>query len=266
MRQKPLIKRFDRLDPLGRGDYLSIQHIERYRFACTLLQPGQKVLDIACGTGYGTAMLLQRGCKVVGADIDNEILKEARMRWNYDGFVQADALDLPFPDASFDAVVSFETIEHVADGERFLAEMRRVLRPGGIFICSTPNVRYTAHPSCHVKEYEPDEFFKLVESYFANVKHYGQYFRMMDRLRDLLRWHIRSKIVRLLEITYLKLWIKKLIGRAKRDSKKSFWAPDVYGYNTKCDAVRSISFSYYKVRPIISTRLLRIMIAVGSKK
>ncbi len=264
---RKITKRFDRLDPLSKHDYLSIQHIERYRFACTLLQPGQEVLDIACGTGYGVAMLLKHGCKVVGVDLDDEILKKARVHWNHDKFVQADALNLPFADASFDAIVSFETIEHVVDGERFLTEMHRVLRSGGIFICSTPNIHYTAHPEFHLKEYKPDEFFKLVELYFANVKHYGQYFRVTDRLRDLFRWHIRSRFVKLLEVAHLKLWVKKLFRRDMEGANdESCGIKEICGCSAEDNAEWLTRFDYYKVRPISSTRLLRIMIAVGKKK
>ena len=264
------LKRSDRHNPLGKSDYLSVQHIGRYRFACTLLQSGQEVLDIACGTGYGTAILLKHGCKVVGADLDGEILKEARSRWNYNGFMEANVLDLPFPNASFDAVVSFETIEHVIDGERFLAEMHRVLRPNGIFICSTPNIRYTAHPKFHLKEYEPEEFFKLVEKYFTNVQYYGQYFKMMDRLRDLFHWYVRSMFVNLLvkmaEVTHLKLWLKKLLAYNRRTSEKYVEVSELCIYDAEGNPGQSTVADYYKVCPIKGTRLLRIMVAVGRKK
>lgn len=253
-------------DPLSKQDYLSLQHIERYRFACSILQPGQEVLDIGCGSGYGTAMLLKFGYKVIGADIDNEIIKEAQMRWNHDGFVVADALNLPFPGSSFDAIVSFETIEHVEDGEGFLAEVQRVLRPQGLFICSTPNTRYTAHPRYHLKEYEPEEFFSLFEKYFIDVRHYGQYFKITDRLRDLFQWHLFSTIIKLLEIAHLKTWVKKLIYRKGEKIGNPFCNTGTYDCSNLDTSLQIMGDNYYKVQPLRGIKWLRIMVAVGRKK
>jgi ubiquinone/menaquinone biosynthesis C-methylase UbiE len=177
----------ERHSPVGRKDYLSIQHIERYKFALKFLRPSMKVLDIACGTGYGSAILVNHGCDVTGADYDKEAIHRAKEVWDYDGFVNADALDLPFQDGSFDAVVTFETIEHVYDYQtkRFLQEMKRVLKPGGLLICSTPNIRYTFHPDFHLHEFYAEEFFDAVQSEFKNIQKFGQYFGKLDRLRDL---------------------------------------------------------------------------------
>ena len=112
--------RNDRHNPLGKWDYLSIQHLERYKFAIKLLKPGWLVLDIACGTGYGTAMLIDHGCHVIGTDLDSELIVHTVAKYNHKGFIIANAPDLPFADKSFDAVVSFETIEHVVDGYHFI--------------------------------------------------------------------------------------------------------------------------------------------------
>ncbi len=157
----------DHHDPLGRRDYLSVEHLERYRFACRNLEPGARVLDLACGAGYGTAMLAVHGCSAVGADCDPDTVAIARGSFPTGEFECADARNLPFADGSFDAVVTFETIEHVVDGEAYLREMKRVLRPGGRLLCSTPNIAYTAHPVFHVHEYRPAEFFALVETVFG---------------------------------------------------------------------------------------------------
>jgi len=126
-----VVERSDRHDPFGKLDYHSIQYLERYLFACELLEPGQKVLDVACGAGYGTDTLVNHGCDAIGADIDDGILEEAKRKWGRSEFQKADVLNLPFEDELFDAVVSFETIEHVTDGQRFLSEMNRVVMTGG---------------------------------------------------------------------------------------------------------------------------------------
>jgi SAM-dependent methyltransferase len=76
-----------------------------------------------------------------------------------------------------DVVVSFETIEHLADPGRFLGECRRLLRPGGLFICSTPNRevhRWSASNPFHVREFFPREFIRLLEQFFSECRVYGQ--------------------------------------------------------------------------------------------
>lgn len=83
-------------DPVGQHDYISKQHIERYSFACSLLQPGQRVLDIACGAGYGTAMLANKGCDVVGADYDFSAIRKTLESDPCAQLAVADVLNLPF--------------------------------------------------------------------------------------------------------------------------------------------------------------------------
>jgi len=212
MTEKPDLSRItlnESYSPVGRSDYLSIQHIERYRFAASVLPPGSRVLDIASGSGYGTAMLVRHGCWVVGADYDEVPLTFANKLWKHARFIRANALRLPFSDNSFDAVVTFETIEHVVEGHEFLQEMRRVLRPGGVLICSTPNIRYTFHPAFHVKEYGAGEFFDLVEQVFPTAERYAQYFRPIDRFRDLYARNLLPT-----PVMFLRRAAGKLLGAA----------------------------------------------------
>lgn len=247
------------LDPFNRRDYLAIQHIERYQFAASKLKPDMKVLDIASGFGYGTIMLLQKGCNVIGADYDSDAVSNAIRRWGYPNFIQADALDLPFDDEIFDAVVSFETIEHVNDGDRFLSEMKRVLKRGGIFICSTPNIRYTSHPQYHKKEYYPEEFYKLVKKYFHDVECYAQFIGYTDRIKDLVRWKLKPLIVQILEKIYLKEILKSFF-------KKALSNKEINNFST-LQQLHDIRPSKYCVKPLnLHSGLLRIMIAVGSKR
>jgi len=211
----------ERLNPVGLRDYLSQQHWARYEFACRHLKAGMRVLDIACGAGYGAAMMRDAGCEVTGGDYDGDILEEAKVNWPGIRFIKADAMALPFEDAYFDAVVSFETIEHVVDGDRFLAEMKRVLKPGGIFICSTPNIRYTSHPPYHVKEYTPAEYFSLMKNHFPQVELAGQYFRFTDRVRDLMKWKVVPKVAALVRMVGLKLLLKAILNKVTRPANSS---------------------------------------------
>src|SRR5207249_9324746 len=103
------------------------------------LVPEKRVLDIACGEGYGSAALARAGAaSVVGVDISAEACEHARRKYGVDARVgRADRI--PLPAGSIDVIVSFETIEHVERPESFLNECVRVLAPGGALILSTPN-------------------------------------------------------------------------------------------------------------------------------
>jgi ubiquinone/menaquinone biosynthesis C-methylase UbiE len=159
------------------------EHIYRYIFAAGLAE-NKVVLDVACGTGYGTCYMAEKGSgKVVGVDISAEAVDYARERFGKDNkasFVCANAIRLPFGDDAFDMIVSFETVEHIRQCGKFLAECRRVLKGNGLLICSTPNRRIfspkLAKPinTYHVKEFWPEEFYRLLRRYFADITFYGQ--------------------------------------------------------------------------------------------
>jgi glycosyltransferase involved in cell wall biosynthesis/2-polyprenyl-3-methyl-5-hydroxy-6-metoxy-1,4-benzoquinol methylase len=137
----------------------------RYRRAAALLGWGWRVLDLACGTGYGADFLARRGCRVWGADVAIDALDFARRRYPRVRFVAADARCLPFPPAFFDAVVSVETLEHLREGETMAAEVRRVLAPGGIWIVTTP-VRGRSQSPYHLREYRREELEELLAGQF----------------------------------------------------------------------------------------------------
>jgi SAM-dependent methyltransferase len=153
-------------------------HLKRYRFALPYCS-GKEVLDVACGAGYGTAVLAAGARRVVGVDRDAEAVAYARSRYAADNveFREGDALALADPDDAYDAVVSFETIEHVPDQERFLAEVARVLRPDGVFVVSTPHVRETTRSPgnpFHEVELSRSDFGALLAARFGDVELFGQ--------------------------------------------------------------------------------------------
>jgi len=145
------------------------EHRARYRFALQWAA-GQRVLDIACGAGFGLCMLREAGARATGMDYDVSTLR------GIDQVACADAARLPLPDRTVDLAVSFETIEHVPDAAAMLRELRRVLREGGCLVLSTPNraFRASANPF-HVQEFTADELRALLCSHFESVAIYGQW-------------------------------------------------------------------------------------------
>ena len=188
-------------------DLRSIQIIlARYDFAAEYIKE-KVVLDVACGAGYGSRFLLDRGAKkVVGGDNLAEALAAAQKFYGRKGvqFFMVNATRLPFADNSFDVVVSMETIEHLELQEDFLAECRRVLKEGGVFICSTPNRMMSIdearkHNCYHVHELTADEFRELTARYFNDIKLYGMdYWReekntlltMKTKIATIIRAHL----------------------------------------------------------------------------
>ncbi len=161
---------------------IAAEHWHRYAFA-RALAPGRRVLDAACGEGYGSALVARAGADVLGVDIGADAVAHARTR--YAGiaglrFEQADATALDAcADASFDLVLSFETLEHVQAQERLLDGFARLLAPGGLLLVSTPDKRtYTdltgeVNPH-HVRELYRDEFEALLAARFPARRLYGQ--------------------------------------------------------------------------------------------
>lgn len=157
------------------------EHWHRYAFA-RRLAAGRRVLDAACGEGYGSAMLSAVATDVVGVDVDDAAVQHARSRYaalprlRYE---RADATELPFPDGSFDLVVSFETLEHLAAQERLLQGFARVLADDGVLVISSPDKRTYSELAgfrneFHVRELYREELLDLLRPHFPAVRLYGQ--------------------------------------------------------------------------------------------
>jgi GT2 family glycosyltransferase/SAM-dependent methyltransferase/glycosyltransferase involved in cell wall biosynthesis len=159
---------------------VEVEHLHRYFLARHIVR-GLDVLDIASGEGYGSAFLAQTARSVVGVEIDPVAVEHARVGYIAKNlrFEQGSAQSVPLPDRSVDVVVSFETIEHFYEQERFLTEIRRVLRPEGVLIVSSPNRDIYSPPSgpsnpYHVRELTRDEFVRLLSDHFQHVTLLGQ--------------------------------------------------------------------------------------------
>ena len=166
----------------GLGGELESEHYLRYHAVGELVRD-KVVLDAASGEGYGSSILARHARAVFGLEIDPQAVAQARARYQAPGlsYTRGSIADLPFPAASFDVVVSFETIEHVSAGlqEAFLAEIKRVLRPDGVLVISTPDRRLYSdlpgyHNEFHVKEFYREEFLGFLHQQFGTVKFWEQ--------------------------------------------------------------------------------------------
>jgi ubiquinone/menaquinone biosynthesis C-methylase UbiE len=153
------------------------EHLSRYLFAARL-SAHRRVLDLACGTGYGSAELARTAATVTGVDISPDAIAYAREHFPRSNlsFLQADVQAVPLPDASFDLITAFEVIEHLPAWHSLLSEAARLLAPGGQFLVSTPNKAYyadtrkAAGPNpYHVHEFDFEEFFQALRDVFPHV-------------------------------------------------------------------------------------------------
>jgi ubiquinone/menaquinone biosynthesis C-methylase UbiE len=195
----------------------------RYEFAAAR-GAGKRVLDCACGAGYGAALIAARGAlRVVGVDVDPAAVEWARGHFAVGAveFLHADGARLPLPDASVELAISFETVEHVEEPRRFLAELARVLAPGGELVVSTPltfgEARLKPANPFHRREYDDVEFEALVAERFAVVERLGQHSAAARRFAELktvpaLGMLVRAGLHRLLP-ERLRAAGRKLLGR-----------------------------------------------------
>ena len=169
----------ERFIPHVEGD-IRLEHMHRYLAARRLVR-GMRVLDIACGEGYGSALLAETATTVIGVDMDEESIAHARCTYVRSNvrFLRGDAVAIPLGNASIDVVVSFETIEHLTDHRQMMLEIKRILGPDGVLILSSPDrqeysdvARYT-NPY-HLRELYLSELRALLDEHFRGHMLYGQ--------------------------------------------------------------------------------------------
>ena len=171
----------ERFIPEAYHGEIAAEHYHRYLFARELVAD-RDVLDIACGQGYGSALMASTARRVTGVDVAIEVIHYARKTYNTNerlSFLVGEATHIPLPDASVDVVVSFETIEHIVEHAEMMREIKRVLRPDGMLIMSSPDkYRYSVLTGYtnpfHTKELFADEFAAMIGTYFTYVALGGQ--------------------------------------------------------------------------------------------
>jgi SAM-dependent methyltransferase len=173
----------ERYIPGQGGARLSYEHLHRYLFAMRWAK-GKRVLDVACGSGYGAALLSQAANQVWALELDRQSVLYAGSTWERSNliFVQGDVTSMPFGSDSFDLVVALEILEHVQDIRELIREIARVVHPSGVALISTPDkARYSdarnySNPF-HVRELYREEFAALLGEHFRDFELMGQQVR-----------------------------------------------------------------------------------------
>ncbi|HTE48674.1 MAG TPA: class I SAM-dependent methyltransferase [Candidatus Paceibacterota bacterium] len=193
----------ERLYPEFMYDHSRSDHESRYVFAQKYVKEFNHVLDAACGSGYGSKILSHSAQHVTGIDLSRHAISYAQEHFG-NSSINFRVGDLgkkfEFSDDSFDAIVSFETLEHVVDQDFMLKEFKRVLKPGGVLVISTPdkNIHKYVDPGnpYHIKELTKEEFITTLSKYFKVFELYGK--------DPLLSLPIYYKFLRML----VKIWIR----------------------------------------------------------
>lgn len=154
---------------------------------------GRRVIDMACGEGYGSAVLARGAESVVGVDANAEAFEHARLRYTAQNLrFERGMVENHGEPRSYDAVVFLQTIEHVPDPVAVLRHFRSLLAPGGTVYVSTPNLLTLAPPGAtksdnpwHVKEYRAAEFEQLCREVFGQVRMFGLFHARKLRLHEL---------------------------------------------------------------------------------
>ena len=160
---------------------LYLKQLFVYNFARVLIPKNGYVLEIGCGEGYGTSLLSENAEKIVGLDVDKGIISHAAGKYETENcvFQLYDGKTIPYDSNFFDAVVSFQVVEHIRDDINFISEICRVLKLGGIFILTTPNKIYrlkqgqTPWNRFHVREYSRQELDSLLRTGFSDIRILG---------------------------------------------------------------------------------------------
>jgi len=180
----------ERFDP-SLGHHIWYEHWHRYHWAGQL-SGGKVVADVACGEGYGSNLLAAGAKLTLGIDSDQGILESARRKYTRQQlhFMRGDARALPLSDDSIDLLVSFETLEHLAEHENMVSEIARITRSDGLAVISTPDrdlysPEGVRHNENHVRELNASEFRDLLAECFPSVRIFGQQFQFLSVIDEI---------------------------------------------------------------------------------
>jgi len=179
----------ERIDPIQSEDRFCLDHLLRYLWAQPAVD-GQRVLDAACGLGFGTALLAHgNAAAVVGVDMDAATIARCQEWWPHPrvAFRMAAIEELGGLGLEpFDRIVSFETLEHTADPDRALAALRGVLKPDGLLLGSVPGETDWAEDNeFHLHFFNPARLEKLLAGHFRHVRLFRQRYHLASLIEGM---------------------------------------------------------------------------------
>ncbi len=165
-----------------REEYLLyLRHRFAYEYAKSCTRPTDEAIEVGSGEGYGTSLLSEAAARVVGLDIDRATVEHASAKYASDKvrFELYDGNTIPFPDNTFNLAVSFQVIEHIRDDTGHVAQIHRILKPGGVLVLTTPNRNYRLLPGqkpwnrFHIREYDPEQLAATLHKIFPDAQVLG---------------------------------------------------------------------------------------------
>jgi len=206
------------------------EHLHRYIEAKKFVKPGNYVLDIACGSGYGANILSEVPQTIIYAgDIDGNSIAGCKTEWKDNKsvcFEVMDATSLRFNNDFFDVIISLETIEHLTGYRKMVAEFARVIKPDGVVIISTPNIKVSSPDGkiinpYHTQEFTYDELKDILKAEFSQVTISGQKYTRYGNNND-------SRFKQFMEKLLLTRGIRKLPYSLRNRVFKSIFKGPLY--------------------------------------
>ena len=157
-------------------------HLFGYEDLATRMPAGARVLDIGCGEGYGAARLATDATSVAATDVAPDAVAHAAAKYTGDriAFLVSDGTRLPFRDATFDVVCSLQVIEHFTGTDEHLADVARVMKPGGMYYVTTPNISKMGEAErdnpYHVRDFDAADLRGSLQRHFGSVELSGMFY------------------------------------------------------------------------------------------
>lgn len=204
-----------------------LRHLFAYETASEMLQGKRKIIEIGSGEGYGAAYLSESDFEITCFDLSQEIAQHAGKTYPKPNlsFSSFDGKRIPVENDFFDAAISFQVIEHVPDVGAYLKEIYRVLKPGGIFLCTTPNRDYRLKPGqkpwneFHLREYHDFELRKELSNIFSNSEVFG--IRAIDELQKMEYSRVKkskdASLLRNIIPLSLRKWMKSKVKSERKE-------------------------------------------------
>ncbi len=179
----------ERINPFEREDRFCLDHLVRYAWASELVGK-KRVLDVACGLGFGTTMLIGAGAKsAVGVDLDEPAIRKCQKWWDHPGIVfkGGDIEKLQSMGMEpFDRVVCFETLEHLQNPDLALQSIKSVMDPGGVLLGSVPGEYDVSDDNeFHHQHFSRQQLKTLLNSQFSNIRIYRQRYHLGSTIEDM---------------------------------------------------------------------------------